>query len=227
MPNQSLLFERTPTPHEEVARHRAYASALRPSERFVDPITWSYFMALARLKDHHRDRRSKCQLEDLIYVANATADRTVCISGCRHIESDSLVEEALGRLKHSIVKVIQGGATGIDTSAERVAKRMGLACDTERAQWDRSIPAQHPDNKKQGPIRNAKMLKMSNVLIAFWDGESTGTGGTIKMAIEGGWVDVWERIPKPLKWRVWLVSPALLLDLETCTNAQRMRQPLT
>ncbi len=68
--------------------------------------------------------------------------------------------------------VISGGAKGIDESARKLAEEYGL----EYIEF-------LPDYKKYGIraplIRNEKIVDMADMVVAFWDGESRGTGYVI------------------------------------------------
>lgn len=84
--------------------------------------------------------------------------------------------EIIGNRK---VTIISGGARGADSLAVRYAKDYGHNLKVMPADWDKH-------GKSAGYIRNSEMLKLCDGLIAFWDGESTGTGHMIEIARKAG-----------------------------------------
>lgn len=70
-------------------------------------------------------------------------------------------------------EIIHGGARG----ADRIGHIIGLIAETEIHQF-------HPDwenlGKRAGYARNAEMGKEGDMLVAFWDGKSRGTGHMIQ-----------------------------------------------
>jgi hypothetical protein len=74
------------------------------------------------------------------------------------------------------VTVIHGGALGADQMAAEAAERLGLPIQAFYADWDKH-------GKKAGIIRNLQMLaERPDLVIAFWNGSSRGTGHTITEA---------------------------------------------
>lgn len=68
-----------------------------------------------------------------------------------------------------------GERFGADYLADRVAKLYGFQVRAFPANWKRG--------RKAGPERNRRMLdEAPDKVIAFWDGRSRGTGGTIAEA---------------------------------------------
>lgn len=89
------------------------------------------------------------------------------------------VMEMFARI-HKDVKlvIIEGGASGADSLAKKVAKKFNLEVIEERADWKRY-------GKAAGPIRNKKMLKYKpDMVVAFHDNlkESKGTKNMLKLA---------------------------------------------
>lgn len=77
-------------------------------------------------------------------------------------------------------QLIQGGCpTGVDALAKEWANDHDFTCIAVKADWDTY-------GRAAGPIRNAEMAKMGDVLVAFWDGKSRGTKSMIKEAIDAG-----------------------------------------
>lgn len=76
---------------------------------------------------------------------------------------------------HLIDTIISGGARGIDTSAEKFANFYKFKFIKILPDWD-------THGKSAGFLRNIKIVKEADLVLAFWDGESKGTLDTIKKA---------------------------------------------
>ena len=80
-----------------------------------------------------------------------------------------------------LTRIVSGCARGADTLGERFAKEFGLEVKKFPADWDGL-------GKRAGYVRNAEMAKFAveddndGMLIAFWDGQSTGTKHMIDLA---------------------------------------------
>lgn len=75
--------------------------------------------------------------------------------------------------------IVSGGAAGVDTLAERIADRRGikkLILYPDYELYGKSAPL----------IRDKLIVENSEMLIAIWDGESTGTEFTISYAKRRG-----------------------------------------
>ena len=68
---------------------------------------------------------------------------------------------------------------GADALGERYARDRGYALKVFPAEWKKW-------GRAAGPIRNAQMADYADALIAFWDGESSGTRDMIRKAEEKG-----------------------------------------
>lgn len=85
-----------------------------------------------------------------------------------------------------------GYARGADTLAEEFARSRGIAVDPYPANWGdiEGKPAHEIKVGKNGKeywtraghFRNQEMADNADVLVAFWDGKSTGTKDMIKRA---------------------------------------------
>ena len=71
--------------------------------------------------------------------------------------------------------VVSGKAKGADELGEKYAKERRYKVESHPANWDKY-------GKGAGYIRNEEMAKISNALIAFWDGKSRGTNHMINLA---------------------------------------------
>lgn len=100
----------------------------------------------------------------------------VAIIGSRNLNNLDLVWNTLVNLKDiSVEEIISGGAKGADSLAEKYAKEKGIP-----------IKIFLPDYKRYGrgaPIkRNEQIIDAAELVIAFWDGKSTGTKNAITLA---------------------------------------------
>ena len=96
------------------------------------------------------------------------------IVGSRNFKDYNILSEKLEHIKPEIKVVISGGAPGADRLAEKWAKEHGKSLTVYPADW-------LTYGKSAGYIRNADIVKNSDKIIAFWDGESKGTKHTINL----------------------------------------------
>lgn len=76
-------------------------------------------------------------------------------------------------------EIISGGARGIDTLAREYAQAHGIPCTEIRPDYARY--------GKGGPLRrNLEIIEKADLVIALWDGKSTGTAHTIRKCREIG-----------------------------------------
>ena len=102
----------------------------------------------------------------------------VLVCGSRSWDDWLAVAERLGRLPRGTT-VIHGGARGADQIAARCASRLGLRIEEFLPDWS--------NGKRAGLDRNLVMLdQQPDLVIAFWDGRSTGTTHTIAEASKRG-----------------------------------------
>ena len=76
-------------------------------------------------------------------------------------------------------KMAVGDAKGTDSIAVEYAKEKGFKYKVYEANWKAYKGG-------AGSIRNAEIVAQSNILVAFWNGTSTGTGNCIDQAREKG-----------------------------------------
>lgn len=74
-----------------------------------------------------------------------------------------------------VTHVVSGCARGADTLGEKWAAERGYKVERHPADWN-------THGKAAGLIRNREMAENGDILIAFWDGESGGTGNMISIA---------------------------------------------
>lgn len=75
--------------------------------------------------------------------------------------------------------IISGGAKGADRLGEIYASSRGFVVEKFPADWDKY-------GKSAGYRRNEQMAEVATHLVAFWDGESKGTGHMIDIAARKG-----------------------------------------
>lgn len=101
------------------------------------------------------------------------------IAGGRDFDNRDLLYNTLDLLSQlefkPITQVITGGAKGADELGKQWAKDRGHDHLEINADW-------HTLGKAAGPIRNTKMAEIGEALVAFWNGESSGTGNMISTA---------------------------------------------
>jgi len=105
----------------------------------------------------------------------------VAIVGSRGYSDLNAVIEYVNTLPAGTV-VISGGARGVDLTAENAARSRGLEVVVHYADWDTL-------GRSAGHIRNQKIVDDCDKLVAFWDGVSPGTKGTISLASKAGKLD--------------------------------------
>ena len=76
-------------------------------------------------------------------------------------------------------EIISGGARGVDTLAREYAQAHGIPCTEIRPDYARY--------GKGAPLRrNLEIIEKADLVIALWDGKSTGTAHTIRKCHEIG-----------------------------------------
>jgi len=88
------------------------------------------------------------------------------IAGSRDFTDFELMEKVLKEFE--ISEIVCGGARGADLLGKEYGDKYGITVKMFPANWERF-------GNRAGPLRNIEMAEYSNALIAFWDGESTGT----------------------------------------------------
>jgi hypothetical protein len=95
------------------------------------------------------------------------------IAGTRDFTDFELLERVLKEFE--ISEVVCGMARGADLLGKQYAEKYNIPVKMFPADWKKFKNA-------AGPIRNIDMAEYADALIAFWDGESTGTSHMIKEA---------------------------------------------
>lgn len=103
----------------------------------------------------------------------------VLVCGSRSWRDDGPIKERLARLPRG-VRIIHGGARGADLIAARAARALGIPEQGFPADW-RSL------GRRAGIVRNLALLdQRPDLVVAFWDGCSTGTQHVIETAVDRG-----------------------------------------
>lgn len=107
----------------------------------------------------------------------------IIIAGGREFNDYDFLDRCMNDIEvmHSAntIEVVSGGARGADELGERWANERGLTLRVKDADWKKH-------KQQAGIIRNEEMASMAQVLVAFWDGHSTGTKHMIGAAIRNG-----------------------------------------
>jgi hypothetical protein len=105
----------------------------------------------------------------------------VAIVGSRTFTDYARIRKYIEKIaaKYPDAVIVSGGAKGVDTLAERAANEVGLRVMIFPADWSRL-------GKRSGFVRNVTIVEESDVVVAFWDGESRGTKHTIDIARQSG-----------------------------------------
>lgn len=108
----------------------------------------------------------------------------VAVVGSRTFADKARLYEVLNKNAAKIKIIVSGGAQGADTLATEWATDYGVPYLVFPALW------RHPEtlvfDRGAGFRRNRYIVDHSDIVIAFWDGVSTGTTHTMKMAEEAG-----------------------------------------
>jgi hypothetical protein len=76
--------------------------------------------------------------------------------------------------------LVTGSASGVDATVARVARERGLPVRVIGASFEEARDA------GAAATRNQRLVDLCDVLVAFWDGASAGTRGTVERALDAG-----------------------------------------
>lgn len=104
-------------------------------------------------------------------------EMNIAIVGSRwYAEYDTIKKYVLSKIDINDVDcIISGGANGVDRMAEKLAKELKIKTKIFFPDWKKY-------GKAAGLIRNKDIIESSDVVFAFWDGESRGTKSSIEIA---------------------------------------------
>ena len=100
--------------------------------------------------------------------------RTI-VAGSRDITDINLIYNIMLASKFPIRLIISGGAKGVDSLGEQIAKYFNIPLEIYPADWDQY-------GKSAGYKRNELMASKADALVAVWDGKSKGTKHMIDIA---------------------------------------------
>ena len=99
----------------------------------------------------------------------------LAIVGSRKFHNYRYLENLLEPIKESIEWIISGGAKGVDTLAERYARKHNIPFLLFPANWDRY-------GKRAGLMRNQQIVDEADHMIAIPTSTSKGTRDSIRRA---------------------------------------------
>ena len=114
-----------------------------------------------------------------IHTMAAPARPCIAVVGSRDFADLGRVRRFIASLP-SDVTVLSGGARGVDRCAIAAARARRLHCLEYFANWDRD------GRYLAGRIRNQRVARRCDRMVAFWDGWSTGTQDAFKRALRLG-----------------------------------------
>ena len=92
----------------------------------------------------------------------------LAVIGSRTFTDQALLEETISKVKTPITLLISGGALGADTLAQQWAERNGIPTQIYKPDYDKY--------GRRAPLeRNLLIVEAADNVLAFWDGNSTGT----------------------------------------------------
>lgn len=107
--------------------------------------------------------------------------KRVVIAGCRsynnYREAKEYIDFCISNIrKENRIVILSGCASGADALGERYAKENGFKAEKYPADWKKY-------GRSAGPRRNKQMAEISDYVICFWDGKSSGTKSMIEYAL--------------------------------------------
>lgn len=99
---------------------------------------------------------------------NYVPKKKVIVAGSRTFQNYQLLRAELDAIKDQVGEVFCGEAKGADTLGRNWAYENGIKIRSFPADWQTY-------GKIAGMRRNAEMAQYADMLVAFWDGKSTGT----------------------------------------------------
>ena len=98
---------------------------------------------------------------------------TVAVIGSRTFTDYDRLAKVLNGM--TITRLVSGGAKGADSLAEKWAAEMDIPVTIFKPDWNRL-------GKSAGFVRNQDIVMEAEIVIAFWDNNSSGTRHSIELA---------------------------------------------
>jgi hypothetical protein len=103
----------------------------------------------------------------------------LAIIGSRDFDNYELLKKEVDifliEMDSDLDTIVSGGARGADSLGERYARENRINTLVFLPEWDKY-------GKKAGFLRNIDIIKNSDAVIAFWDGNSPGTKSSIDLS---------------------------------------------
>ena len=103
----------------------------------------------------------------------------MAIVGSRHYSEPDRVSDYVNALPRG-ASIITGSASGVDAAATKAARAKDIPVKVMPASFDEMADA------SKAAARNQRLIDACDVLVAFWDGASTGTRNTVERALDSG-----------------------------------------
>jgi hypothetical protein len=107
----------------------------------------------------------------------------VAVVGGRDFAAATVLDHCLDALateKGGFGAIVSGGASGADSLAAAYARRRNIRLIEFRPDYE---SCRTPQERRRAPIlRNASIIGSADMLVAFWDGRSSGTADSIRRA---------------------------------------------
>lgn len=124
-------------------------------------------------------------------------EKRIAIVGSRAFKDYSIVKDIMSYLfsNTKILEIVSGGAEGADYLGKKYAEEKEIPLKEFLPEWDN---LSHPDavikenrwgkkyDSRAGFRRNRLIVERADVILAFWDGKSSGTKNTISIADKMG-----------------------------------------
>jgi len=104
-----------------------------------------------------------------------TSSAKIIIAGGRDFEDIDRLSYIMDNIlcRYDSVEFVSGGAKGADTLGEEWARSRGYTPTVFKADWNKL-------GRSAGVVRNKIMAEYADYLVAFWDGNSSGTKNMIQ-----------------------------------------------
>lgn len=116
----------------------------------------------------------------------------LAVVGSRTWPKSGALRKVLDTVLHDIMsgrkgRLVSGGAIGVDSFAEQAARHHGWGTLIFKPDYTRYA--------SQAPlVRNGRIIAESDLVLAFWDGVSTGTGHSMGLAARMGRPTFWVKM---------------------------------